>query len=136
MAELGTVRLPLNVNDSDLYPGMEDGPIEHIGATEMVYCLLKYEVGAFFGHSHHAAVFQGNPGKLINGAVPIATKDMVINELERLYEEKYLRRCDPKIPLHHIKRRIQYSLIPARCLGQGSYDKKGSLRKWPEQICG
>ncbi len=97
-----TVRLPLNLNDSELHPDMVDSPIEHHGATEMTFCLLKYE-GARWRHSsrltHHTRI-KKPPGT----DIPILhlLSDESIQDLERLYEEKYLRFCDPRIPIHFI----------------------------------
>ena len=34
------IRLPLNVNDSELHPDMAKPPVEHPKASEMVYVLL------------------------------------------------------------------------------------------------
>jgi Fungal specific transcription factor domain len=39
---------PSNLNDSDLHPDMKELPAERVGATEMIFCLLRYEFGAFF----------------------------------------------------------------------------------------
>lgn len=40
-------KLPLNVNDSDLFPDMRDPPLEHPGATEMIFVLQRCEVSFF-----------------------------------------------------------------------------------------
>ncbi|KAJ9226750.1 transcriptional regulator family: Fungal Specific TF [Paecilomyces variotii] len=96
------VRLPLNVNDSDLYPEMSSLPIEHSGPTEMIYCLMKYDAALFLRHSPTAAPLKGRPQVLATPALPMAVKDKILNELEDLFNRKYLRYCDPRIPLHLI----------------------------------
>jgi len=96
------IRLPLNVNDSELHPDMVDCPVEHVGATEMLYCLIKYEIGPWSKNSSIAkSVFQTmSPKDLVNTSM--AVKDHAIEELERIFEDKYLRHCDPRIPLHSL----------------------------------
>lgn len=41
--EMYDVRLPLNVNDDDLFPGMQALPPERKGGTELTFCLLRFE---------------------------------------------------------------------------------------------
>lgn len=96
------VRLPLNVNDSDLYPEMSSLPIEHSGPTEMIYCLMKYDAALYLRHSPTAAPLKGRPQVLATPALPVAVKDKILDELEDLFNRKYLRYCDPQIPLHLI----------------------------------
>ncbi|KAL1967660.1 hypothetical protein VTN77DRAFT_2917 [Rasamsonia byssochlamydoides] len=81
---------------------MSAPPPEHPRATEMIYCLLKYEVSTIFRRSPYAASLQNNPRKMANLTVPTSTKEKLIDELELLYEQKYLQHCDSKIPLHHL----------------------------------
>lgn len=82
-----TTKLPLNVNDSDLFPDMRDPPPDHPGITEMVYVLQRCEITALFQ-------------KLRNSPESIAYKDKAIDELARHIEDRYLKFCDPSIPLH------------------------------------
>src|SRR5690242_19811923 len=39
--------LPSNVNDADLEPDMPKLPRERTGASEMTFCLVKYEIARF-----------------------------------------------------------------------------------------
>jgi hypothetical protein len=83
---------------------MAEAPVVHTGTTEMLYCLLKHEVAQWFRSSLLAfKVFKPNqrPDFLSSGQ-PMEVKDQAIAELEKIYEEKYLRHCDPRIPLHFI----------------------------------
>ncbi|PMD31717.1 hypothetical protein L207DRAFT_558487 [Hyaloscypha variabilis F] len=100
------VRLPLNVNDSELHPNMAEEPTVHTGTTEMLYCLLKHEVGQWFRTSALASKVFLKPRErlrdLSTSAQPLELKDQAIKELETIYTEKYLRHCDPRIPLHFI----------------------------------
>ena len=45
---------PLNVNDNDIWPGMEEPPKEREGATDMIFCLARTEIGRF-----HQKTFAG-----------------------------------------------------------------------------
>lgn len=102
--DYGNIRLPLNINDSELHPNMAEAPTVHTGTTEMTYCLLKHEVGVWFRTSPIASkVFKSkNRRDYFGASQPLELKDQAISELEKIYVEKYLQHCDPRIPLHHI----------------------------------
>ncbi|KAL6862102.1 hypothetical protein J3F83DRAFT_222493 [Trichoderma novae-zelandiae] len=106
--DLGDVRLPMNVNDADLHPLMEKPPaVQHTAATEMVYCLMKYDLWNFVRKSPK---FSGglNPrekaAQLITStsAESMAKKKLVLTEVDRILQEKYLAHLDPSIPLHQL----------------------------------
>lgn len=40
-------RQPSNINDTDIWPGMEEAPKEREGATDMIFCLARSEIGKF-----------------------------------------------------------------------------------------
>ena len=82
------IRLPLNVNDAELHPDMVKPPVEYPRASEMVYVLLKYE-GAAWGHRKRTQL----PPKQ-------EPTDFNFDELRNILENKYLRYCDPQIPIH------------------------------------
>lgn len=91
---------PLNVNDVDLYPGMETEPSERQGATEMMFCLLRFEMTRVFRDikakwSQHHSRNSANKSLLAP-----EEKEQLINQLEASIEEKFLRYCDPLVPLH------------------------------------
>lgn len=100
LAPVWDTKTPLNINDSDLNPNMREMPVEHTGLTEMVFCLLRYEFGIFLRNSSPTAGFDGSWPKLSSTAVSVAEKDKSIEDLEQLLEQKFLRLCDPSIPLH------------------------------------
>jgi hypothetical protein len=100
-SEFGDVRLPLNINDADLHPDMTEPPIEHTSPTEMLCVLIKFEVFNWLRSSPTAAkvfedIFQGP----VRGKMSMELKDEVINKLEAIYQEKYFRNWDKRIPLH------------------------------------
>lgn len=100
MANLWDTRIPLNINDSDLSPDMQQLPKEHAGPTEMMHCLLRYSIGQVLRSPGSFNAFDGAWQRLSSSTVPLAEKDGAIDELENLIQDKFLKYCDPTIPLH------------------------------------
>ncbi|KKZ64785.1 hypothetical protein EMCG_09326 [[Emmonsia] crescens] len=93
-------RIPLNVNDSDLTPDMKHPPIEHTGPTEMLFRLIQCQVGNFL-REHQATLSPGGGWRDIGGRdMSAVDKNKHVDDLQALLEHKYLRFCDPSIPLH------------------------------------
>ncbi|KAK2616923.1 hypothetical protein QQS21_000011 [Conoideocrella luteorostrata] len=93
-SEWGDTRRPLNINDSDLSPFMNDLPFEYQGPTEMLFCTIKFEVGECMRHLK--AVEKLNKA---NAQSLIMRKCQIINTFE-IKIENLLDRCDASIPLH------------------------------------
>lgn len=93
---------PLNVNDADLHEGMKTFPEEHKGATDMIFCRLRYEFGSYFRtlHQTYETIPLCPPAQ--GHDVDVKLKLARIDELERILGDKYLRYCDPSIPVHFI----------------------------------
>ena len=85
---------PLNVNDSDLSPNMSALPSEHDGPTEMIFCGFRYEIELFMRNAKADGKWMGT------GGMAADEKMNQLNELQALIERKYLRFCDPSVPLH------------------------------------
>ncbi|TVY62246.1 Aurofusarin cluster transcription factor aurR2 [Lachnellula suecica] len=90
-----TTKLPSNVNDSSLFPDMKDPPVEHPGATEMIFVLQKCELAQFVHQMKRVCR-------------PTEVKDETVDAFETLLENKYLKYCDSQVPLHYL------SLLMAR----------------------
>jgi hypothetical protein len=106
-SEFSDIRLPLNVNDTDLHPDMVESPIKHSGPTEMLCVLVKLEFLNWARSSPKAAkliddVVQG-PSR---GNISMQSEDEAMNEVEAIYREKYLRNWDKNIPLHSLTHAI------------------------------
>ncbi|KAK8177999.1 fungal-specific transcription factor domain-containing protein [Phyllosticta citrichinensis] len=99
--------LPLNVNDSELNPDMKQLPPEHNGPTEMFFCLLRYKMGRFMRQHRH--IFFSDFQLVPEGDDSLAERDRAIDEFEQMLETKFLRHCDPSVPLHYL------TAIVARC---------------------
>ncbi|KAH8895409.1 hypothetical protein GQ53DRAFT_715071 [Thozetella sp. PMI_491] len=108
LSEFGDVRLPLNVNDADLHPDMAELPVEHAGPTEMMCVLIKFEFLHWRRSSPRATKVFDNVVRCASrsGEACVRLEDEVIDELEIIYQNKYLRYCDRSIPLHNLTHAI------------------------------
>ncbi|KAF4628725.1 hypothetical protein G7Y89_g9431 [Cudoniella acicularis] len=93
-------KVPLNISDSDLSPSMKEPPLEKEGATEMIFCSMRYEVAQAL--RKRGSFTKDSDATWLNPTGPelLAEKDKSINELEKKFQDKYIRFCDPSIPLH------------------------------------
>ena len=112
-ANFSDTKLPLNINDNQIQPGMTTAPTEIEGATEMMFCNLRYTIGDFF-----RSVQEKAPGKGFNGISHWQTgpantdaKDKMIDELERIFEQKFVRFCDPLDRLHMMTAVVARSVL-------------------------
>lgn len=104
---------------------MIEPPPERAGATEMLFCCIRYEVSQAirkanrFGNGGHGGGGGGHGGHkgghhgahIPPGSNVIAEKDKTIDELEARLQEKYLQYCDPSIPLHLLSIYVAKSVI-------------------------
>ncbi|KAF7194520.1 Transcription factor vrtR1 [Pseudocercospora fuligena] len=95
-ADSWDTKQPLNVNDEDIWPGMEAPPVEKKGATDMIFCRARSEIGKFHQKVKPAL---GNWSKLWE-AKDLPLIHDALQELEDIMEEKYIRYCDISIPIH------------------------------------
>ncbi|KAF2258782.1 hypothetical protein CC78DRAFT_537537 [Lojkania enalia] len=99
-------KLPANVDDADLDPDMQTFPKEKEGATEMMYCLIRYEMGSFFKKFRYLdkakGQFDATWKRVGSSNISLTEKDLAIKEITEHLEAKYLRYCDPIIPLHFL----------------------------------
>ncbi|KAL8754881.1 MAG: hypothetical protein Q9199_004024 [Rusavskia elegans] len=95
--------LPSNVNDSNLNPEMAQLPPERPGATDMTFCLARYEFGNFLKRSStDFFFFEGAWAKPDGPPASLVEKDRAIDELALHLEEKYIVHCDTNITLHFL----------------------------------
>ncbi|EHL03749.1 hypothetical protein M7I_0150 [Glarea lozoyensis 74030] len=96
----------------DLNPEMKILPEEKVGATEMMFSCMRYEVAAAirragaFATDGIGTVFDKH-----SDASLIGKKDAAIDELDKTFKEKYLKYCDPSIPLHIVIKHMASSVI-------------------------
>ncbi|KAF2867323.1 hypothetical protein BDV95DRAFT_502879 [Massariosphaeria phaeospora] len=102
----GNVKIPRNLNDSDLFPDMKELPREYEGATEMMFFLIRCHVGLFLQRCTRSPASQGCFDGFWNGistpAVSMDIKDKAIDELDALFQRKFIRYCDHSIPWHFL----------------------------------
>jgi hypothetical protein len=89
----------LNVNDADIWPDMTEKPIQRVGATDMMFCLCRAEIGKFH---QKGKPFLGTWGRLWDsGDISAITElEKAIDNLETTLEENFFRYCDFVEPLH------------------------------------
>lgn len=100
---------PRNVNDGDLFPGMTNAPTEHEGLTEMVFSMIRAEVGNFLISFPRTGTLDGSWQGITHSTIPIPDKDKLIDELEGRLQSKFLSKLDPLIPVHLLARCIAIS---------------------------
>ncbi|CAI6309239.1 unnamed protein product [Periconia digitata] len=107
------VKPPLNLNDSDLFPGMKEPPKEHDGATEMMFFLIRVHLGEFLSKStiNAPSNFDGVWNKLTTSTASLDVKLQAITELETMYTRKFLRYCDESVTWHGICALLIKSII-------------------------
>ncbi|KAJ9633442.1 hypothetical protein H2204_006992 [Knufia peltigerae] len=92
---------PTNVNDTDIWPGMTEPPVPSPRPTDMVACLIRCEFGTFWKEkiSAKSKITMENLRLDAPFNTTLEERDANINELEGLLEEKYLKYCDPSVPV-------------------------------------
>lgn len=130
MLPLADTRLPSNINDSALDPDMKEIPDESSGPTEMFFCLMSYDLGAWLARQaeNKTSSFDGFWEFLSSTTIPIEQKDSMIDELEQIFERKYISHCDSSIPLHFVTFVIAKSAVTSsrlRVHHPRQYQEKG-----------
>jgi len=91
--DISILPLPTNLNDSDINPSMSEIPEMHERPTEMIFCLINYEVGLFLL----------NRRKWLHSPTSsVVDRAKLIDDFENMLENKYLKHYDPAIPLHQL----------------------------------
>lgn len=80
-------KLPLNINDSDLHPQMSELPTDRVGTTDMMLCSIRYDGSGF--------MLRFDP----KDRTSHEQTENKIKSLEQRLHDKYVRFCDPCIPL-------------------------------------
>jgi hypothetical protein len=122
-------KTPLNLNDSALDPEMKEIPVESSGPTEMIFVLMRYELGKWLARQAKSSTvtFDGLWDTINTSATALEEKDRLIDELEHTLEDKYVRHCDSSIPLHLV------TLIVARSMVAISRLRAHHPRNWHEK---
>ena len=94
-------KLPLNINDEDISPDMTQTPVEHEGATEMTFDLIRFSVSTTIRHMSYAPPRQVRCQTKMNN-ITLEDKEKHIDDLHQYLEQKYLKYLDMSIPLHWV----------------------------------
>lgn len=89
-------KIPLNVNDSDLRPGMKEPPAAQSAPTEALFVVVCSELGNFIGKTELCLGF--TTPALTQHLAPTTSSELTA--LEERIEDVYLRSCLPENPLH------------------------------------
>ncbi|KAI1260332.1 hypothetical protein F5Y18DRAFT_420135 [Xylariaceae sp. FL1019] len=97
------IHVPSNVNDSDLLPNMEVSPEERAGATDMMFCILRYRISqltAKVGGENTLSQSSGGNETHMVYRDPNAGIKCAIDQAEKAIELDLLRFCDILNPVH------------------------------------
>ena len=92
-------KLPLNINDVDITPDMNEFPTERQGCTDMSFCLLRFEVANTFRRINYVPPGPPRACGEYFANVTLQDKEKWITECHQRLEERYLKHCDMSIPL-------------------------------------
>ncbi|KAL4887935.1 fungal-specific transcription factor domain-containing protein [Aspergillus ambiguus] len=92
-------RLPLNVNDEDLTPDMQEPPQERVGFTDMTFCLIRCDITVALRR-----VGSGCPNKNVPGPREPSPEHcgQLIQMINHRIEERYLKYCDNTVPIQWV----------------------------------
>lgn len=88
-------KMPINLNDADIRPEIKESNLQgHIEPTEAVFVVVRCELHDFLRRSNFHLDFTNPYLK--------TSESISLDELERMIEERYLKLCNPDIPLHYM----------------------------------
>ncbi|RAH81742.1 C6 zinc finger domain protein [Aspergillus japonicus CBS 114.51] len=92
-------KVPLNVNDFELQPGMKSPPATNTRPTEMLFAVVRSELADFVRHSAFHLNLT-NPSLTAIAPRPPSDEANRLVALERTLQEKYLAFSNPENALH------------------------------------
>ena len=109
-------KLPSNINDDELYPGLSSPPATTDRATDMVFCALRFELRSYWTSNTVKQRQQGKDNCLwdsCGSSAVMKERDEAIDESERILETKYVRYCDPSQPIQLMATLIARAAVSA-----------------------
>ncbi|KAG8533755.1 uncharacterized protein KY384_001496 [Bacidia gigantensis] len=95
-------KFPMNINDAEIDSTMKEPPVEHEGATEMTFDLIRFEVSTTVRRLSYVPSGPG-PCRLRNAVLSLEDKEKMIENLHQHIEKKYLEHCNTAVePLHWV----------------------------------
>lgn len=94
-------RLPTIVNDVELHPDMKEGVVDSTGATEMIFCQVRYEFNAWFQRQDDGKIARNgeDPWRVL-AALGQKMSENAMDELQRALTKNIIEKCDSSIPVH------------------------------------
>ena len=91
-------RMPLNINDEDIFPDIVEPPTERTGFSEMTTSITRFETSMMAKRLSCTwpRVYHAHSGVVLRS---LAEKEKAIRELQTRLNEKYLQHCDFNVPL-------------------------------------
>lgn len=93
-------KLPANLEDDDIHPGVAALPPSRRGLTGMSHCLWRYHVLHQQRLAKHSDISQRNFAWLTNSRISMAEKDAFIEQTAMALREKFVQHCELLNPLH------------------------------------
>jgi Fungal specific transcription factor domain len=94
-------RLPLNINDDEISPSSKEIPPEHVGTTEMTFCLIRFELSVTTRRLNFVPP-GGTPCLSELATRTIDEKNNIIEVCHHRIEERYLLHCDISVPIYWV----------------------------------
>lgn len=91
-------RMPLNINDTDLTAEMTQPPVEREGVTEMTFCLMRCHAMRVVWKLGYMAPRKKFGSAAADTHLDSANQNSLVNDLENLLQDRYLKHCDTRIP--------------------------------------
>ena len=89
-------RLPVNVDDSELFPEIQELPVGKAKWTEMTFSLTMIETSRVLSQMYRT-LDASSPGSVSSGS----SSDQILINLTTRLEAAYLKYCDPNIPIQN-----------------------------------
>ncbi|KAK3389292.1 putative C6 transcription factor [Podospora didyma] len=123
-------KIPLNVADSELRPELSElpAPAARFSPTEAIFTVVRAELG------DHIRFAEFNLDFTCPVLKPLARDDVGgLGALSQTIEDKYLRLCDPNVPLHYFTIWMaRYYLAKNRLVEH--YSRQASMRGQPPEV--
>ncbi|KAK9420782.1 putative Zn(2)-C6 fungal-type domain-containing protein [Seiridium unicorne] len=84
-------QFPLNINDSDISPDMKEFPKERHGATDMTFCLIRYEICSLARRLHAASNSMAPCPR--DTQLTLQEREEMLLEMYTRVEDRYLKPC-------------------------------------------
>ncbi|KAF5013503.1 hypothetical protein FDECE_490 [Fusarium decemcellulare] len=82
-------RFPLNINDEDISPQNTLAPPERSAGSDMIFCLLRFEVAVALRKLNYPAPVGSREPEL-----SVSQKRRMVEAIEKRFHERYISRCD------------------------------------------